>query len=54
VTTVGGGQHIAAWTASMPGRADEVFRMLENRDLPALPDCGRLRAFHTAAVYGCP
>ena len=53
VTIAGGGQNIVQWQASMPG-ALEVFQMLEARDLPALPDCGRLRAFHTPGVYGCP
>ncbi len=34
---VGGAQHLVSWQADSPGHAPLVFKMVETRDLPALP-----------------
>lgn len=53
VTTVGGSQHLVEWQADTPGNAQTVFLMVENVDLPALPDCGKLTRAQAAIVAGC-
>jgi hypothetical protein len=47
VTAIGGGQHIVQWTASSPARANQVFQMLDNKDLPGLSTCAH------PSVAGC-
>ena len=54
VTTIGGGKHIVQWQADTPGRADQVFQMEEDLDLPALPGCSRLTRAAALATIGCP
>jgi hypothetical protein len=53
VTSIGGSQHIVQWQADTPGRADLIFQMFLNRDLPALPYCGRLTPAVRSRVIGC-
>ena len=53
VTDLGGSQHIVQWQADSTSRADLIFQMYESRDLPALPDCGRLPAQARSRIIGC-
>jgi hypothetical protein len=34
VTSLGGSQHVVQWQADTPGRADLIFQMIEDNDLP--------------------
>jgi hypothetical protein len=34
VTSLGGGQNVVQWQADTPGRADVIFQMIEEQDLP--------------------
>jgi hypothetical protein len=47
VTAIGGAQHIVEWTATTRARADQVFQMLEEGDLPGLSTCAH------PAISGC-
>ena len=47
VTAIGGQLHIVQWTASTPARADQVFQLLEDSDLPGLSTCAR------PSISGC-
>ncbi len=53
VKNIGGSQNIVQWQADTPRRADQVFQMYLNRDLPALPGC-TLPAVARSGVIGCP
>jgi len=53
VASIGGSQHIVSWQADTPGRADLVFQMYLNRDLPGLPDCARMPPAARNRVIGC-
>jgi hypothetical protein len=53
VTSVGGSQHVVEWQADTPANASLVFLMIEQVDLPALPDCGALTPLARARVPGC-
>ena len=53
VTSIGGRQNVVGWQAQAPGRALAVFQLIDNEDLPALPDCGRLSRAAAARVIGC-
>jgi hypothetical protein len=54
VTSIGGSQDIVQWQADTPRRADQIFQMYLNRDLPALPYCARLPKVAQSRVIGCP
>lgn len=47
VSAIGGEQHMVQWTASTPARADQVFQLLEDNDLPGLSACAR------PSISGC-
>jgi hypothetical protein len=49
---VGGGEHIVAWEADMPGNATLVIKMLQNLDLPAFP-CDDRMPPAARAKLGC-
>lgn len=53
VTNVGGSHNVVEWQADTPRDAMTVFRMIEDVDLPGLPDCSRLTPLQRAAVTGC-
>jgi hypothetical protein len=54
VTSIGGSQNIVQWQADTPRRADFIFQMYLNRDLPGLPYCTRLPAAARRLITGCP
>ena len=54
VTSIGGSQNIVQWQADAPRRADQIFQMYLNSDLPALPSCARLPKAAQSHVIGCP
>jgi hypothetical protein len=54
VTSISGSQNIVQWQADTPRRADQVFQMYLNRDLPALPNCSRLPRAAGSTIIGCP
>ncbi|HVV19630.1 MAG TPA: hypothetical protein VHF06_09360 [Pseudonocardiaceae bacterium] len=41
VTTVGGAAHLVRWEVET-SQAERLFQMIENSDVPGLPDCSRL------------
>jgi hypothetical protein len=53
VTSIGGSQHIVQWQADTPGRADRIFQMYLDRDLPGLPYCARLPVAARSRIIGC-
>lgn len=53
VTTVGGSHHVVEWQADTPRSAMIVFQMIEEIDLPALPDCSRLTPMQRPHITGC-
>jgi hypothetical protein len=53
VTDLGGSQHIVEWQADTSSRADLIFAMYEQMDLPALPNCTRLPPSARTRVIGC-
>jgi hypothetical protein len=53
VTSIGGSQNVVEWQAQTPRSALVVFQMIDEADLPALPDCARLPA-QRAHIPGCP
>jgi hypothetical protein len=53
VTSIGGSQNIVQWQGDTPGRADLIFQMYLDRDLPGLPYCARLPAAARTRVIGC-
>lgn len=53
VRNAGGPQHVVAWQAGTPGNAALVIEMVQNIDLPALPDCGRLPQADQVRIVGC-
>jgi hypothetical protein len=54
VTSIGGSQNIVQWQADTPRRADQVFQMYLNQDLPALQSCARLPKAAQSRAIGCP
>ena len=54
VAGIGGSQNIVQWQADTPRRANQIFQMYLNRDLPALPSCARLPRAAASTVTGCP
>jgi hypothetical protein len=54
VASIGGSQNIVQWQADTPRRADQIFQMYLNQDLPALPGCARLPKAAASTVIGCP
>lgn len=53
VKDLGGSQHIVQWQADTSSRADLIFVMYEQKDLPALPNCTRLPPAARSRVIGC-
>ena len=53
VTDIGGSQHVVEWQADTSSRADLIFQMYEQMDLPALPNCTRLPPAAQSRVIGC-
>lgn len=53
VTDIGGSQHVVEWQADTSSRADLIFQMYEQMDLPALPNCTRLPPAARSRVIGC-
>jgi hypothetical protein len=53
VTTVGGSQHVVEWQGDTPKSATTVLQMVNDIDLPALPDCQKLTALEAERLTGC-
>jgi hypothetical protein len=53
VTSIGGSQNIVQWQADTPSRADLIFQMYVDRDLPGLPYCAKVPAAARSRVIGC-
>jgi hypothetical protein len=53
VKNIGGDQHIVQWQADTSSRADLIFAMYEQKDLPGLPPCSRLPISDRGRVFGC-